>query len=89
MLWDRWVLSYCGARPLIFRELCFPRKVNTSRLLSLISTPNASSSFSCSCTGGAAAPEREQGGGGGGEGVLEGRREGGWEGRREGGGERN
>lgn len=40
MLWDRWVLSYCGARPLIFRELCFPRKVNTSRLLSLISTPS-------------------------------------------------
>lgn len=40
VLWDRWVLSYCGARPLIFRELCFPRKVNTSRLLSLISTPS-------------------------------------------------
>lgn len=38
-LWDRWVLSYCGTRPLIFRELCFPRKVNTSRLPSLISTP--------------------------------------------------
>lgn len=42
VLWDRWVLSYCGARPLIFRELCFPRKVNTSRLLSLISTPSTS-----------------------------------------------
>lgn len=61
MLWDRWVLSYCSARPLIFRELCFPRKVNTSRLLSLISTPSTpnTSPSSCSCTGGSAAPERE------------------------------
>lgn len=34
---NRWVLSYCSTWPLIFRELCFPRKVNTSRLPSLIS----------------------------------------------------
>lgn len=69
-LWDRWVLSYCGTRPLIFRELCFPRKVNTSRLPSLISTPPSPLRLPPppppAAAPGDLQPWREKGGGGGG-----------------------
>lgn len=69
-LWDRWVLSYCSAWPLIFRELCFPRKVNTSRLLSLISPPLLLQLHQGSCS-----PERGRTWGGGGDGSQRFRRQ--------------